>query len=113
MLVMEIPADRTGVAILRSALSCAQATPAPITKVNAARIHMAGDMVTEVSPLLQAAGISKSFAGVHALQGVSFDLRAGEIHALIGENGAGKSTLIKIITGAQQADEGTLEVGGR
>jgi rhamnose transport system ATP-binding protein len=70
-------------------------------------------MVTEVSPLLQAAGISKSFAGVHALQGVSFDLRAGEIHALIGENGAGKSTLIKIITGAEQSDAGTLHVGGR
>jgi rhamnose transport system ATP-binding protein len=63
--------------------------------------------------LLRATSVSKSFAGVRALQGVSFDLRAGEVHALVGENGAGKSTLIKIITGAHKADEGTLEVGGR
>jgi rhamnose transport system ATP-binding protein len=63
--------------------------------------------------LLRATNVSKSFAGVHALRGVSFDLRPGEVHALVGENGAGKSTLIKIITGAHQADEGTLEVGGR
>jgi rhamnose transport system ATP-binding protein len=63
--------------------------------------------------LLQLTGISKTFGGVRALQGVSFDLRAGEVHALIGENGAGKSTLIKIITGAYQLDEGTLEVQGQ
>jgi rhamnose transport system ATP-binding protein len=63
-------------------------------------------------PLLEARAISKSFAGVRALDGVSFDLRAGEVHALVGENGAGKSTLIKIITGAEQADSGTLTVAG-
>jgi rhamnose transport system ATP-binding protein len=66
-----------------------------------------------VTTLLTATDISKSFAGVHALKQVSFDLRPGEVHALVGENGAGKSTLIKIITGALQADEGTLEIGGR
>ena len=60
--------------------------------------------------LLQASSITKAFAGVQALRGVSFDLRAGEVHALIGENGAGKSTLIKIITGAETADSGALEV---
>jgi len=65
------------------------------------------------TPLLRASGITKSFAGVHALKGVSFELRAGEVHALVGENGAGKSTLIRIITGALSADSGTLEVAGR
>jgi rhamnose transport system ATP-binding protein len=63
--------------------------------------------------LLALHNIRKSFAGVHALQGVSFNLQPGEVHALIGENGAGKSTLVKIITGAHQADEGTLTVAGQ
>ena len=63
--------------------------------------------------LLSASGISKSFEGVRALREVSFDLNAGEVHALVGENGAGKSTLIKIMTGAERADAGTLAVAGR
>ena len=63
--------------------------------------------------LLEAASITKSFAGVHALKGVTFELRPGEVHAVVGENGAGKSTLIKIMTGAETADSGTLAVGGR
>jgi rhamnose transport system ATP-binding protein len=66
-----------------------------------------------VSALLRATNMRKHFAGVQALHGVSFDLQAGEVHALIGENGAGKSTLIKIITGAVQADAGSLELDGR
>jgi rhamnose transport system ATP-binding protein len=63
--------------------------------------------------LLRLSGISKAFAGIQALRQVSFDLRAGEVHALVGENGAGKSTLIKVITGAHLPDEGTIEVQGQ
>jgi rhamnose transport system ATP-binding protein len=66
-----------------------------------------------LATLLQLTDIRKSFAGVQALKGVSFDLRAGEVHALVGENGAGKSTLIKVITGAHLQDEGTFEVDGK
>ncbi len=62
--------------------------------------------------LLQLSAVAKSFGAVRALKDVSFDLQAGEIHALLGENGAGKSTLIKIITGAHAPDAGTIEIGG-
>jgi simple sugar transport system ATP-binding protein len=55
-------------------------------------------------------GISKSFPGVQALENVDFTLRRGEIHALVGENGAGKSTLIRILTGAEQPNAGTITV---
>lgn len=63
--------------------------------------------------LLQAIAISKSYAGIRALQDVSFELRAGETHALVGENGAGKSTLIKIFTGAIAPDAGRLAIHDR
>jgi ABC-type sugar transport system ATPase subunit len=58
--------------------------------------------------LLEMKGIGKSFPGVKALEGVSLTVRAGQVHALLGENGAGKSTLIKILSGAYVRDEGEI-----
>lgn len=65
------------------------------------------------TPLLALRGITKRFGGVHALAGVDFDLRAGEVHALLGENGAGKSTLIKVLGGIVTPDAGTIAFDGR
>ena len=63
--------------------------------------------------LLEMKGISKSFPGVKALQNVEFQLKAGEIHALLGENGAGKSTLIKVLGGIYIAEEGEILIDGK
>ena len=65
------------------------------------------------APLLELKAITKSFQGVRALKGVTFELRPGEVHALVGENGAGKSTLIRVVTGAHAPDAGELWIGGR
>ena len=62
---------------------------------------------------LRLAGIRKSFGATRALRGVSLQVAAGEVHALIGENGAGKSTLMKILSGAHRPDEGTMELAGQ
>jgi monosaccharide-transporting ATPase len=70
--------------------------------------------VTEQSDsVLEIVGVSKHFTGVRALHDVSLSLRAGEVHALIGENGAGKSTLIKVATGVYRADSGVIRLHGR
>ncbi len=63
--------------------------------------------------LLELVAVDKHFPGTHALKAVSFSLRKGETHAIVGENGAGKSTLIKILTGAHQKDGGTILWQGR
>ena len=64
-------------------------------------------------PILELHGITKIFPGVRALNNVQFDLRPGEIHALMGENGAGKSTFIKVIMGVHQAEEGEMRLHGK
>ncbi|WP_317441470.1 sugar ABC transporter ATP-binding protein [Streptomyces collinus] len=63
-------------------------------------------------PLLSMSGITKSFPGVRALDGVDLDVQAGEVHCLLGQNGAGKSTLIKVLAGAHQPDGGTIRWRG-
>src|SRR2546423_7858537 len=65
------------------------------------------------TPLLLMSGISKRYAGVHALRGVGLDVLAGEVHGVVGENGAGKSTLIKILSGAERADSGRISYGAK
>ncbi|MEE1665388.1 sugar ABC transporter ATP-binding protein [Streptomyces sp. NPDC003631] len=64
------------------------------------------------TPLLSMSGITKSFPGVRALDGVDLDVRAGEVHCLLGQNGAGKSTLIKVLAGAHQPDTGAIHWRG-
>ncbi|MFF5115150.1 sugar ABC transporter ATP-binding protein [Streptosporangium sp. NPDC000509] len=68
--------------------------------------------MSEVTPLLLMRGIVKQFPGVRALDGVDLEVRAGEVHCLLGQNGAGKSTLIKTLAGAHQPDEGTITLNG-
>src|SRR5262245_35978947 len=65
------------------------------------------------TPIIELRDIGKRFPGVRALDGVSFDVLPGEVHALLGENGAGKSTLIKIMTGVYQPDHGEILLDGR
>lgn len=68
--------------------------------------------VGEAKPVFRLRNVTKRFGGVTAVQDVTFDLRSGEVHALMGENGAGKSTLMKIVHGLYPPDDGALEVDG-
>jgi ABC-type sugar transport system ATPase subunit len=67
----------------------------------------------QTPPLLEIRGVHKRFGRVIALRGVDFDLRPGEVHAIVGDNGAGKSTLIKLVSGVIQPDEGQILIDGR
>lgn len=82
------------------------------------------ELVTEADPspsrsdgqarvVLRLDAVDKQYPGVHALKGVSMEVREGEIHALVGENGAGKSTLVGVAAGSVSADSGTVEIGGQ
>ena len=62
---------------------------------------------------LNLAGVSKSFAGVHALQDADLTIEQGRIHCLVGENGSGKSTLIKVIAGVYERDTGSIVINGK
>ena len=64
-------------------------------------------------PLARVVSLTKSYGGLRALDGVTFDVFRGEILALVGDNGAGKSTLVKALAGAQPPDEGRIEIEGR
>ena len=74
------------------------------------RVHP-GD--TFMIPFIALTGVDKRFGGIHAIEGVDFDVLSGEVHALVGENGAGKSTLMRMIGGGHQPDAGSIKVEGR
>ena len=109
MLITDAGAPSDALAMLREESVETLVVDAKASAAGAAMIAVEG----APAPLLEVRGIDKSFPGVHALSDVSFDVRAGEVHALVGENGAGKSTLIKIMSGVYRPDSGSILVEGR
>ena len=81
--------------------------------MNVAQFPGPARRAAEAAPILELTGIRKSYGAVTALHGVDFDVRPGEVHAIVGENGAGKSTLISIAAGIQKANAGEIRVDGR
>src|SRR3990172_1110176 len=73
-------------------------------------LYERGDTVTERQLILTLNHVTKDYSGTRALEDVTFDLYAGEVHCLVGENGAGKSTLIKILSGAENLDQGEIVI---
>ncbi|CCG05376.1 sugar ABC transporter ATP-binding protein [Blastococcus saxobsidens] len=73
---------------------------------------MTAAVASPAAPPLLVRGVGKQFGATHALRDVTFEVRRGEVHALLGHNGCGKSTLVKIISGFQAADSGSITMGG-
>ena len=69
--------------------------------------------MTKIKTLAEMKNVVKKFPGVTALSGISFDIRAGEVHVLLGENGAGKSTLMKILSGVHKPTSGEIIISGK
>ena len=87
--------------------------PAPPDDLPAAdAVHASPKRGPGTPPLLQAAGLCKSFVEIRAVDAVDFDVNDGEVHAIVGENGAGKSTLIKMLAGALTPDSGEIRIDG-
>src|SRR5215211_5086541 len=88
--------------------------PDRISRMPSLPAHVLEDHAFPERPIvLELRNVSKRFPGVVALDDVSFDLRAGEVHVLVGENGAGKSTLVKLLSGIYQPDAGELLLDGK
>jgi galactofuranose transport system ATP-binding protein len=85
----------------------------PVCRTAVVVYNESGENQLQTRNVLEMQGICKSFPGVRALHDVSFTLRTGEVHALMGENGAGKSTLIKVMTGVYEKDAGSIWVEGK
>src|SRR3954469_7446048 len=95
-----------------TALSITPPTPSTRSVRPAPTTPLPWEMLDVDELLVEMVDIAKSFPGVRALENAQFELRRGEVHALVGENGAGKSTLMKILAGIYRRDAGVIRVRG-